>query len=159
MLRALAARCRNDPIALRTLLQALMPGLVQLACRVEQGGEDVAGELVSLAWCRLATGAYDRRPGQVAANVLLDVRKYYVPTTNASEPRRTAPGAHLGRPAASSVGAGRTPCPLDDEHVDLPLRRQGAVFVHGAEWGPSPEETVDDRDVVFRLFRGRRSRR
>ena len=150
LLRALAARCRDDPIALRTLLQALMPGLVQLACRVEQGGEDVAGELVSLAWCRLASGGYHRRPGQVAANVLLDVRKYYVRHQRQQASNRS--GAQDGRRGEFCRGRPDT-VPLDDENVDQPLRRRGGVFVPCAESGPTPEESVDARDAVVRLFR------
>ncbi|MGH9117138.1 MAG: hypothetical protein ACRD0A_04455 [Acidimicrobiales bacterium] len=151
VLRALAARCEHDQIAQRTLLQALVPGLVHLAGRVEHGGEDVAGELVSLAWCRLATGGYHRRPGPVAANVLLDVRKYYVRQRRSRATNRPGdpPEARRGEP-----GRGRpSTVPLRDRHHDMRLLRRGGVLVPSPQTGSAPEEVVDNRDAVVRLFR------
>jgi hypothetical protein len=73
--RALAALAPVDPLAARTLLQALLGGLVNLARRVGRDG-DALDEIVSLAWERIRTYP-THRPGGVAGNVLWDVRKRY----------------------------------------------------------------------------------
>ena len=76
VLAALAALAPTDELAARTLLQALVPGLVCLSS--SSGNDDPAAieELVSLAWERIRTYPGSRQ-GSVAANVLLDVRKRY----------------------------------------------------------------------------------
>jgi hypothetical protein len=76
ILEALAVLAPRDELAARTLLQALLPGLVCLASR--SGNDDPAAidELVSLAWERIRTYPTTRH-GSVAANVLLDTRKRY----------------------------------------------------------------------------------
>lgn len=76
VLHALARLAPNDDLAARTLLQAMIPGLVRLS-RVA-GHDDPAAidEMVSLAWERIRTYPPDRS-GSVAANILLDVRKRY----------------------------------------------------------------------------------
>lgn len=76
VLSALAALAPTDEVAARTLLQALVPGLV---CLSRSSGNDDPGaieEMVSLAWERIRTYPTSRH-GSVAANVLLDVRKWY----------------------------------------------------------------------------------
>lgn len=76
LLAALAALAPDDQLAARTLLQAMVPGLVRLARST--GNDDPAAviEMVSLAWERIRT--YPRtRGGSVAANVLMDTRKRY----------------------------------------------------------------------------------
>ena len=77
ILSALARLARGDDVAARTLLQALVPGLVTLAASV--GGDDPTAldEIVSLAWERIRTYPVSR-PGSVAGNVLLDVRRGYL---------------------------------------------------------------------------------
>lgn len=79
-LLVLARRAPTDPVAARTLLEALRPGLLKLGQHlVGRGSFDaVDHEIVSLAWERIRTYPADRRPNAVAANVLLDVRKRYV---------------------------------------------------------------------------------
>lgn len=76
ILEALAVLAPGDELAARTLLQALLPGLVCLASK--SGNDDPAAidELVSLAWERIRTYPTTRH-GSVAANVLLDTRKRY----------------------------------------------------------------------------------
>ena len=76
MLAALARLAVDDDLAARTLLQALMPGLVKLASSVCSDDPVALDELVSLAWERIRTYPTNR-PGSVAANVLWDVRKRY----------------------------------------------------------------------------------
>lgn len=73
--RILAARAPSDEIAARTLLQALLGGLCNLAGRIGRDG-DAVDEVVSLAWERIRTYPA-HRPGSVSGNVLLDVRKRY----------------------------------------------------------------------------------
>lgn len=74
--RTLAAEAPADHLAARTLLQALLGGLVCLSHKVGDGDADVVDELVSMAWMRIRTYPSCRR-GAVAPNVLLDVRKQY----------------------------------------------------------------------------------
>ena len=73
-LRVLAAEAPDDQIAARTLLQALLGGLVRLATQVAHDDPDAVGEVVSMAWNRIRTYP-SQRCGPVAGNVLLDVRK------------------------------------------------------------------------------------
>lgn len=73
-LRVLAAEAPGDEIAARTLLQALLGGLVRLATQIAHDDPDVVGEVVSMAWNRIRTYP-NQRCGPVAGNVLLDVRK------------------------------------------------------------------------------------
>jgi hypothetical protein len=76
-LRVLAVEAPEDTMAARTLLQALLGGLVCLCSRVGRSEPDAIGELVALAWARIRTYPAHRQ-GSVAANVLLDVRKQFV---------------------------------------------------------------------------------
>lgn len=76
ILRALAALAVDDALAARTLLQALVPGLVRMASTSCSDDPDALDELVSLAWERIRTYP-PSRAGSVAGNVLLDVRKRY----------------------------------------------------------------------------------
>lgn len=102
VLAALARLAPADATAARTLLQALLPGLVDLALRQFSSEPDAFEELVSLAWERIRTYPSNRRGG-VAGNVLLDVRKRYIAAQNpngwaevpVAEPDRslTAPSA------------------------------------------------------------------
>src|SRR5690606_13676248 len=72
VLDALAALAPDDGLAARTLLQALLPGLVRLGRRhPAAGGVD---EVIGLAWERIRTYPATRT-GSVAGNVVLDVRK------------------------------------------------------------------------------------
>lgn len=73
--RALGALAPTDPLAARTLLQALLGGLCNLARRIGRDS-DAVDDMVGLAWERIRTYPPER-PGSVSANVLLDVRKRY----------------------------------------------------------------------------------
>lgn len=75
--RVLAAEAPTDPVAARTLLQALLGGIVCLCGRVGRGDPDAIGELVALTWARIRTYPTHRN-GAVAANVLMDIRKQFV---------------------------------------------------------------------------------
>lgn len=76
-LRVLAVEAATDEVAARTLLQALLGGLVCLRSRVARDDPDAIGELIAIAWNRIRTYP-THRPGNVAANVLLDVRKEFI---------------------------------------------------------------------------------
>jgi hypothetical protein len=85
VLSALAALSPTDVVAARTLLQALLPGLVQLA-RSCVGEPEAFEEMAALAWERIRTYP-STRTGSVPANVLLDVRKAYVAHRRIDAPR------------------------------------------------------------------------
>jgi hypothetical protein len=76
MLAALASLAPSDELAARTLLHALLPGLIRLSRTTGHDDYGAVEELVALAWERIRTYPSDRR-GRVAANILLDVRKRY----------------------------------------------------------------------------------
>ncbi|MFZ4585090.1 MAG: hypothetical protein ACOYNI_07650 [Acidimicrobiia bacterium] len=76
VLAALARRAGTDTMAARTLLQALVPGMVSLARR--HGAPivpDAADHVVAIALERIRTYPFDRRPRAIAANVLLDTHQ------------------------------------------------------------------------------------
>lgn len=81
ILAALARLAPSERTAARTLLQALLPGLVDLALRQFGDDADAFEELTALAWERICTYPPNRRGG-VAGNVLLDVRKRYLAGRN-----------------------------------------------------------------------------
>jgi DNA-directed RNA polymerase specialized sigma24 family protein len=87
LLAALAALAPADPLAVRVLLQALVPGLVRLSCTVGSSDPDTLDEMITLAWERIATYPATRH-GDVAANVLLDVRKRYRQLRELDHPRK-----------------------------------------------------------------------
>lgn len=76
ILRAVAHLAPEDDLAARTLLQALIPGIVRLAQVTGNDDPSVIDELVAIAWERIRTYPTTRN-GSVAANVLLDTRKRY----------------------------------------------------------------------------------
>lgn len=76
VLGALVRRAGDDPMAARTTLQALQPGMISLALR--HGGRrhpDRASEIVSATIERIRSYPFERRPRAIAANVLLDVHQ------------------------------------------------------------------------------------
>lgn len=81
VLAALARLAPADTTAARTLLQALLPGIVDLALKQFSSDGDAFEELVSLAWERIRTYPPNRR-GSVAGNVLMDARKRYLAGQN-----------------------------------------------------------------------------
>lgn len=76
-MRVLATEAPGDEIAARTLLQALLGGVVRVVAGVVHDEPDSVGEVVSIAWNRIRTYP-PQRPGPVAANVVLDVRKEFL---------------------------------------------------------------------------------
>lgn len=88
ILAALAALAATDELAARTLLKALVPGLVRLSTTAGFDHWDAIDEMLSLAWERIRTYPTDR-PGTVAGNVLLDVKKRYRLHRRIDAPRST----------------------------------------------------------------------
>lgn len=76
VMAALARLAPADELAARTLLQALVPGLLKMATTRCADDPLAFDEFVSLAWERIRTYP-SMRPGSVAANVIWDVRKRY----------------------------------------------------------------------------------
>jgi hypothetical protein len=76
ILAALADLALTDELAARTLLQALLPGLVRMASSTGYDDPAAIEDIVSLAWERIRTYPI-ARPGPVAGNILLDVKKRY----------------------------------------------------------------------------------
>jgi DNA-directed RNA polymerase specialized sigma24 family protein len=110
ILAALAQLAPGDELAARTLLQALLPGLVRLARTTAADDPDAIDEMVSLAWERIRTYPADR-PGPVAANVVLDVRKRY----RRYRRRAAIRSVDLATVAGASRWAGRA---AEDEALD-----------------------------------------
>lgn len=92
VLAALATLAPTEDLAARTLLQAVLPGLVRLAGTAACDDPVAIDEMVSLAWERIRTYP-PQRAGSVAANVLFDVRKRYRAHRIIDAPTR--PGDHL----------------------------------------------------------------
>lgn len=88
ILTALAELAPADELAARTLLHALMPGIVRFARATGHDDDQALEEMVSLAWERIRTYPAER-PGSVAANVLWDVRKRYRRHRYVDAPRST----------------------------------------------------------------------
>ena len=75
LLGGLVALARDDTLAGRVVLQALLPGLKQAAARrlFEQRERDAFWEsLLAHTWTRIRTYPLELRPRSIAANVLLD---------------------------------------------------------------------------------------
>jgi DNA-directed RNA polymerase specialized sigma24 family protein len=74
VLGALLRRAPRDDVAARAALQALSPGLINVARRMGAARDpDVAAEVVTVALARIKCYPYERRPRAIAANVVLDV--------------------------------------------------------------------------------------
>lgn len=80
VLSALARRAEGDEVAVRTLVQVLLPGGRALARRLGWMGSptECASLVVPELWARVRTYPVERRPARVAANVLADVTKVLV---------------------------------------------------------------------------------
>jgi hypothetical protein len=121
--QVLVRHAPDDQLAARTLLQILLPGLVRLVGTVGRDDPDAPDELVAMAWERISTYPTSR-PGSVAANVVLDVRKRYVKL------RRPDRGAslHLLReaPCAASLPEDQVLAAMQLDEI-LDARRRGIV--------------------------------
>src|SRR5919106_534003 len=139
------------------------PGLGRLARTTAADDPDAIDEVVSLGWERIRTYPPDR-PGPVAANVVLDVRKRY-----RRYRRRTAiRSVDLAAVAGTSRGHGR---PAEDEALDRLamnewLVRQRALVgercyravVRTGVWGLSLAEHAAEEDTTVSIIYQRRWR-
>jgi hypothetical protein len=74
VLRALMVRAPLDEIAARTVLQAVIPGLVSVARRVgARENPDLEAEIATVAWTEIRGGRLTGRRGSIAGQLLLDV--------------------------------------------------------------------------------------
>ena len=75
VLRALIEWAPTDAVAARVVLQSIIPGLVRIACwYADDNPEAAAGDVMAIAWDRICSYPA-HRSGEVAPNLLLDVRK------------------------------------------------------------------------------------
>jgi hypothetical protein len=135
ILAALAALAPADDLAARTLLHALMPGIVKAARRASAEDPLALEEMVSLAWERIRTYPTTRN-GSVAANVLWDVHKRYWQHREIEAPR------------SASLPAGEPGCRLsaEDEALDnLALGMIASAFRRGVVDEPAFQLIVRTR--------------
>jgi DNA-directed RNA polymerase specialized sigma24 family protein len=74
-LLALLRRARDEPLAGRVVLEAILPGLKSIAGRMlidVREREELWSALLACAWERIRRYPVERRPRRVAANLLLD---------------------------------------------------------------------------------------
>jgi hypothetical protein len=104
LLSALAAMAATDELAARTILQALVPGLSALtnALATLDDRNEIESAVVASAWIRIRTYPHDRRPRQIAANVLLDVRKEVVRSHQRPNDERLESLAASSQPVTSN---------------------------------------------------------
>lgn len=110
VLCALLRRARVESAAARVVLEAMMPGLKNLAGRLLADAserEELWSALLACAWERICTYPVERRPRKVPANLLLDSMGDTL--TVLSRGRRAATRAtglsrHLEAPPAESIG-------------------------------------------------------
>lgn len=123
ILAALARLAPSDELAARTLLQAMLPGLVRLATSALADDPLALDEVVALAWERIRT--YPRtRAGSVAANVIWDVRKRYREHRSVEVPGASPVEVEAARPAPSAEEVVLETCAVDDV---LAAMRAGSI--------------------------------
>ncbi|HTB50847.1 MAG TPA: hypothetical protein VK701_07705 [Solirubrobacteraceae bacterium] len=97
---ALLALARGEPIAGRVVMEAIMPGLKNLARRTlvdAREREELWSALLACAWERICSYPVERRPCKVAANLLLDcLRGTLAALTSTRRPSQLASLAVLG---------------------------------------------------------------
>lgn len=78
VLLCLARRTRDNSLAARTLLQAVLYGLIKIAADFKgatDSDEEAASIVVAAAYDRIRTYPVRKRPRHIAANILLDTRQ------------------------------------------------------------------------------------
>jgi hypothetical protein len=78
LLLCLARRTRDNSLAARALLQAVLYGLIKIAADFKAGtdsDEEAASIVVAAAYDRIRTYPVRKRPRRIAANILLDTRQ------------------------------------------------------------------------------------
>jgi DNA-directed RNA polymerase specialized sigma24 family protein len=119
ILLALLRRAPEDPLAARTVLQAMMPGLKSLmsAYRLTGDSEEVATDVVEAAYERIRRYPCDRRPIKVAANLVWDTRQTLWRAAQ-KEAARLAPLEPITNEMADELPDMSAPSPTE-ELVDL----------------------------------------
>jgi DNA-directed RNA polymerase specialized sigma24 family protein len=78
VLRSLVRIGREDPLAARVVLEALVPGLARLADRVifdERDRDELWALLLGHAWRQIRSYPLARRPRKIAANLIMETRR------------------------------------------------------------------------------------
>lgn len=78
VLRSLVRIARDDPLAARVVLEALVPGLARLAERVifeERDRDELWALILGHAWRQIRSYPLARRPRKIAANLILETRR------------------------------------------------------------------------------------
>ena len=103
------ARANSDEIAARTVLQAVIPGLVSVARRVgARENPDLEAEVATVAWTAIRGGKLLQRRGSIAGQLLLDVF-HVVSRLRRGDQEQPVPPEDLARfvPTVEEHGAGR----------------------------------------------------
>ena len=112
VLLAVVRHAATDDLAARTLLQLLLPGCKAMVGRFgwTDDIEEVAAAVVAATYDRIRTYPVERRPGRVAANILLDVKQRLfwrsptrVPTVCLDEVSHSVPAAEPEPHAAAEL--------------------------------------------------------
>jgi DNA-directed RNA polymerase specialized sigma24 family protein len=78
VLRALVRIAREEPLAARVVLEALAPGLARLAERIifdERDRDELWALILAHAWQQIRAYPLERRPGKIAANLIMETRR------------------------------------------------------------------------------------
>ncbi len=127
VLCALLAWARREPIGARVVLEAIRPGLLNLAVRLTRDArepEATATTIFAAVWEGIRRYPLERRPRRVAANLLLDTLKVTL--------------RELGRESAWRAAW------LDLGYFDLDSSEE----VEGSECGPAPGEVAAAPELV-----------
>ena len=167
VLAALARRVDVDEVAVRTLVQALLPGGRALARRLGWMGSPpvCAALVVPELWARVRTYTVGRRPGRVAANVLADVGKTLLRSEGRRLPVDLVPldevdeADLVAEVAAGHVAAEELLGILADAVVDGWFPAHSArLIVATRVWGLSCAEVAIAEGVAAQSVRRRRLR-
>jgi DNA-directed RNA polymerase specialized sigma24 family protein len=139
---ALVRLARSEQLAGRVVLQALLPGLKMLWRRLFRGDAsraEIWQLLLAAAWERIVTYPVERRPGRIAANLLLDTL------------RATLHELAHERPSFVLLSDGALPAPACPKrgNVDALLARAVSLGVVSASDAELVLETrIDGRDLA-----------
>jgi DNA-directed RNA polymerase specialized sigma24 family protein len=108
LLRALVATAREDLLAARVVLEAVMPGLKRLVERAtfdERDREELWALVLAHAWQQIRGYPLERRPAKIAANLILETRRQALAEFRRERQRRhdepPTPADHVPLPPPS----------------------------------------------------------
>lgn len=129
----LARRAATDDLAARTLLQAMMPGMRWLAHRYRgvaaSAMDDAASLVVALAYERIRTYPFDRRPSRIAANVFLDTRQRLHRTIGRPSPSVVSLESLMFEPAGNDRYEDESCSLLDEAVAQCVIARRDADLI------------------------------